>query len=693
MKDKEDMMKQYILLSSSLLAIMSADSRGQPFPSELADHFQDLLQTQYELMGFTGISAAIIMPKHGTWHGAAGMSDPVNEIAMDPKMLFWTGCIDKMFTSTVILQLVDEELLDLEDPLHKWLPTYTNIDSTITIRQLLDHTNGLYRWHFNHTNPAHDSVKTNPEKHWTSEDFLLTFIVDSLPPNGQGKEWVYHEVDYVLLNMIIDEVTQSDTYLQYHNRIGAPLQLNETNYIWSDTISAQFAQPNEEWRDFYGMAAWSIGGSRIMSTPEDIASFTNQLFKGALLDQASLEQMYSFIETDYYYYPNLTGYGLGLYRFQYDDKELWGHWGHDPGYSSAAIYWPEKDVSFAFFINEWGWLRQINNLIGIFADGVNHYFEFPFDKVHPKNVMVADPYVYLDSGTLTVYSNINNPENHEFQVKAIISNSDYSYMDSTEMNDEGINGDLIAGDGISSCNFNTISREDIFTVSVKTKDIDSLYNHVLPGDFVTYFTTIGPIEWSTYELEKQSDSLYTLKVTLKNDSQIYTISNVSANLSSKDPNVTQILTSNNPQEFPDIEPGDTVECYGVYAFYAQNDPALINFTLEISSDGHHFWSDSQLVSDIETNKAALPLQYTLRQNYPNPFNPVTMINYQLPMINDVDLSIYNILGQRVATLVNEKQKAGSYQVEWDASGYASGVFYYRIEAGEFQDVKKMVLLR
>ena len=70
-----------------------------------------------------------------------------------------------------------------------------------------------------------------------------------------------------------------------------------------------------------------------------------------------------------------------------------------------------------------------------------------------------------------------------------------------------------------------------------------------------------------------------------------------------------------------------------------------------------------------------------------------MIKYQLPMVNDVELNIYNILGQKVATLVNERQQAGFHQVEWDASGFASGIYFYRIEAGEYQDVKKMILLR
>lgn len=88
-----------------------------------------------------------------------------------------------------------------------------------------------------------------------------------------------------------------------------------------------------------------------------------------------------------------------------------------------------------------------------------------------------------------------------------------------------------------------------------------------------------------------------------------------------------------------------------------------------------------------------PQDFSLYQNYPNPFNPVTKINYQLPMTNYVELSIYNILGQRMKTLVSQKQKAGRYQVAWNASGYASGVYYYQIITGEYREVKKMILLR
>jgi hypothetical protein len=88
-----------------------------------------------------------------------------------------------------------------------------------------------------------------------------------------------------------------------------------------------------------------------------------------------------------------------------------------------------------------------------------------------------------------------------------------------------------------------------------------------------------------------------------------------------------------------------------------------------------------------------PKVFNLSQNYPNPFNPTTTINYQLPITNYVDLSIYNLLGQKITTLVSEKQTAGSYKVKWDAGGFASGVYIYRLEAGGKMLHRKMLLLK
>ncbi len=85
--------------------------------------------------------------------------------------------------------------------------------------------------------------------------------------------------------------------------------------------------------------------------------------------------------------------------------------------------------------------------------------------------------------------------------------------------------------------------------------------------------------------------------------------------------------------------------------------------------------------------------FALYQNYPNPFNPVTAISYRLPAVSDVVLSVYNVLGQKIATLVTTKQPAGVHTVEWNAGNMASGVYYYQIIAGEYQDIKKMILIK
>jgi len=104
-------------------------------------------------------------------------------------------------------------------------------------------------------------------------------------------------------------------------------------------------------------------------------------------------------------------------------------------------------------------------------------------------------------------------------------------------------------------------------------------------------------------------------------------------------------------------------------------------------------SMKEVVTDIDPLIDRVPDVYRLDENFPNPFNPTTIISYQLPVISDVELSVYNLIGQKVITLISKKQNPGTHQIEWNATGFASGIYYYRIEAGEFQDVKKMILIR
>jgi uncharacterized Ntn-hydrolase superfamily protein len=101
----------------------------------------------------------------------------------------------------------------------------------------------------------------------------------------------------------------------------------------------------------------------------------------------------------------------------------------------------------------------------------------------------------------------------------------------------------------------------------------------------------------------------------------------------------------------------------------------------------------RVINDVSEYAVGVPATFELHQNYPNPFNPSTAIRYQIPSRSHVTLKVYDVLGREVATLANEELKPGSYEVTWDASGVASGVYLYRLEAGAFTETKKLVLLR
>jgi hypothetical protein len=95
----------------------------------------------------------------------------------------------------------------------------------------------------------------------------------------------------------------------------------------------------------------------------------------------------------------------------------------------------------------------------------------------------------------------------------------------------------------------------------------------------------------------------------------------------------------------------------------------------------------------EPGPGDVPVTYALRQNYPNPFNPSTTIEYSIPRSDRVSLKVFNLLGQEIATLVNEVQAAGTYAVSFNASSFPSGVYFYRLEAGKFSVVRKMAIVK
>ncbi|MCH8300817.1 MAG: T9SS type A sorting domain-containing protein [Candidatus Marinimicrobia bacterium] len=97
--------------------------------------------------------------------------------------------------------------------------------------------------------------------------------------------------------------------------------------------------------------------------------------------------------------------------------------------------------------------------------------------------------------------------------------------------------------------------------------------------------------------------------------------------------------------------------------------------------------------DRNEHKLFTPSGWSLKENYPNPFNPTTSIEYSLPQSGEVSLMIYNLLGQEVARLIDGEQIAGVHSVKWEAGSMASGIYFYRLRAGDFVRTKKMVPLK
>ncbi len=105
------------------------------------------------------------------------------------------------------------------------------------------------------------------------------------------------------------------------------------------------------------------------------------------------------------------------------------------------------------------------------------------------------------------------------------------------------------------------------------------------------------------------------------------------------------------------------------------------------------WEAWRLTGVEKENRETIPSEYTLSQNYPNPFNPTTEMNFSIPVSGNTTLAIYNVLGQKVATLVNAELSAGSYKYQFDASNLSSGIYFYKLQSNNYSAIKKMMLLK
>jgi hypothetical protein len=134
----------------------------------------------------------------------------------------------------------------------------------------------------------------------------------------------------------------------------------------------------------------------------------------------------------------------------------------------------------------------------------------------------------------------------------------------------------------------------------------------------------------------------------------------------------------------------------LFSFNFNRQPTAVAF----DPDNNIVLKTATLVVGINNEANIIPDRFSLGQNYPNPFNPVTKINYDVPNSRGsangslfVTIKIFDVLGKEVAVLVNDLRSAGRYSVDWNAEGYTSGIYFCRMQSGEFLDIKRLMLLK
>ncbi len=330
---------RFSVFVSGLLSLSFNAGAGTPsFEPVLSAALQTTVTNLRRQFNLEGLAAVVYVNEQCQWAGAVGSSARESNPGLDPAMTFGFASISKTFIAALVLQLAETNLLSLDDPLHKWLPNYRNINNQITIRQLLGHTSGIYNYLDHPGDPFINN--SDPNRIWQPEEILSSYVL--APRFLPGTNYGYSNTNYLLLGMIIEAVTGNAVETELANRIFVPFNLQHTFLGGGDLLadltrgvnwsSATHVQPA------IFSKAWTAYG--IASTVGDIARWGQNLYSGKVLQPSSLAQMLQMHPTG--------NYGLGAMGFTLDRYAAVGHVGHSPGFKSGLAYIEELGVTLNY---------------------------------------------------------------------------------------------------------------------------------------------------------------------------------------------------------------------------------------------------------------------------------------------------------------------------------------------------------
>ena len=304
-----------------------------------------------------GLSATVIMPDGSKWEGAAGQSSVDPSVPASVDTVFSAGSVTKTFVAATIMQLADEGALDIDDPLSTWLSDFPGA-TDISLRHLLGHTSGVFNY-FEH--PAYNrSVFGEPAHVWTPTEILDRFVVDD-PYCNPGTCYHYSNTGYVLLGLVIEEVSGALLGDELRNRWLTPLDLDETFFQDETALPSNAStghlirrddrlievEDGSDYRPTTSAAsvAWAAGA--IAATSGDLADWCRALYGGSLVSVDSLSEM-----TDYLASPYTRGaYGLGTRTREFEGRRMFGHTGSLRGFYTAMWHYPAENLTVVIMLN------------------------------------------------------------------------------------------------------------------------------------------------------------------------------------------------------------------------------------------------------------------------------------------------------------------------------------------------------
>jgi D-alanyl-D-alanine carboxypeptidase len=308
-----------------------------------------------------GVSATIIWPDGRSWTGVNGWADVKQHVPVAPTTAFSVGSVSKTFLAALVLQLADEGRLSLDDPVLRWLPTVA-VPADATIRELLDHTSGLYDFF---SNPAIDTaLLANRRQAWTPARALGYMRA---PYCAAGTCWHYSNSNYVLLGQVVQQVTGNPVATELRRRFVAPLRLVRTFVQGAEPARGTVATSYEVLGSGSSIRTVSQGdgtaispftsvvtaagsAGAIAATSRDLAVWARRIYGGAVLRPAALAAMLDVSHS--VGAGSALPYGLGVGEVSLGGRLTEGHNGRLIGAGATMRYLPDSGFSIAVVTNQ-----------------------------------------------------------------------------------------------------------------------------------------------------------------------------------------------------------------------------------------------------------------------------------------------------------------------------------------------------